>query len=244
MEFSRQENGSGLSSPSPGDFPDPGIEPTSPALAGRFFTSEPQGKPPRMNTRYSLWSSRKDLPVALSGWEEEYPPCGVVVLVTQSCPALCDPVDCAPPGSSVPGILQARILEWTAIPFSRKHSPNLLHTEAVFPGVRTLKHNSEILFQQDEGNSCLLQLFPGSSAGKESTCNAGDPGSIPGSARSSGEGIGYPLQYSWASLVAQLVKNPSAMRETWVWYLGWEYPLEKGKATHSSILAWRIPWTV
>ena len=47
-----------------------------------------------------------------------------------------------------------------------------------------------------------------------------------------------------SSLVAQLVKNPPAMRETWVWSLGWEYPLEKGKATHSSILAWRIPWTV
>ena len=58
--------------------------------------------------------------------------------------------------------------------------------------------------------------FPHSSVGKESTCNAGDPGSIPGLGRSPGEGIGYPLQYSWASLVAQLVKNPPAMRETWV----------------------------
>ena len=61
--------------------------------------------------------------------------------------------------------------------------------------------------------------------------------------RSSGKGIGYPLQYSWASLVAQLVKNPPAMRETWVQSLGWEDPLEKGKATHYSILAWKIPWT-
>jgi len=52
--------------------------------------------------------------------------------------------------------------------------------------------------------------FPGSSAGKESTCNAGDPGSIPGSGRSPGEGIGYPLQYSWASLVAQLVSACNA----------------------------------
>jgi len=67
---------------------------------------------------------------------------------------------------------------------------------------------------------------------------------IPGSGRSSGEGIGYPLQYSWASLVAQLVKNPPAVWETWVRCLGWEDPLAKGKATHSSILAWRIPWTV
>ena len=67
---------------------------------------------------------------------------------------------------------------------------------------------------------------------------------IPGSGRSPGEGIGYPLQYSWASLVAQLVKNLPAMWKTWVRPLGWEDPLEKGKATHSSILAWRIPWTV
>ena len=67
-----------------------------------------------------------------------------------------------------------------------------------------------------------------SSAGKESACKAGDLGSIPGLGRSPGEGIGYPLQYSWASLVAQLVKNPPAMRETWVQSLGWEDPLEKG----------------
>ena len=63
--------------------------------------------------------------------------------------------------------------------------------------------------------------------GKESACNAGDPGSIPGSGRSAGEGIGYPLQYSWASLVAQLVKNPPAMWETQVGSLGWVDPLEK-----------------
>ena len=71
--------------------------------------------------------------------------------------------------------------------------------------------------------------------------NAGDPGSVPGYGRSPGEGIGYPLQDSWGSLVAQLIKNPPAMRETWVQSLGWEDPLEKGKATYSSILAWRIP---
>ena len=86
--------------------------------------------------------------------------------------------------------------------------------------------------------------FPGSSAGKESACNAGDSGSIPGSGRSAGEERDYPLQYSWASLVAQLVKNLPAMQETWVQSLGWEDPLEKGMATHSSIPAWRIPWTV
>ena len=67
---------------------------------------------------------------------------------------------------------------------------------------------------------------------------------IPGSGRSTEEGIGYPLQDSRASLVAQLVKNLPAMQETWVQSLGWENPPEKGKATHSSILAWRIPWTI
>ena len=119
-------------------------------------------------------------------------------------------------------------------------------------------------------------------AGKESACNAGDPGSIPGSGRPIGERIGYPLQYSWASLVAQLVKkihlqfrrpgfslwvgkipwrrgrlptpvflgfpcgsagkkNPPAMGETSVQSLGWEDALEKGKATHSNVLACTIP---
>ena len=84
----------------------------------------------------------------------------------------------------------------------------------------------------------------GSSAGKEFTCNAGDPGSIPGSGRSPGEELGYPRQYSWASLVAQLIRNLPAMWETWVRCLGWEDPLEKRKATHSSVLPWRIPWTI
>ena len=67
---------------------------------------------------------------------------------------------------------------------------------------------------------------------------------IHGSGRSTGEWIGYPLQKSWDSLVAQLIKNLPAMWETWVRSLGWEDPLEKGKATHSSILTWRIPWTI
>ena len=87
----------------------------------------------------------------------------------------------------------------------------------------------------------IAQGFPDSSVGKESTCNAGDPSSIPGLGRSAGEGIGYPFQYSLASLVAQLVKNPPAMWEIWVQSLGWEDSLEKGTATYSSILAWRIP---
>ena len=64
---------------------------------------------------------------------------------------------------------------------------------------------------------------------------------IPGLGRSPGDGIGYPLHYSWPSLVAQMVKNLPAVWETWVQYLGWEDCLEEGMATHSSILTWRIP---
>ena len=75
--------------------------------------------------------------------------------------------------------------------------------------------------------------FPGRSAGKESTCNAGDPSLIPGSGRSPGEGLGYSLQYSWTSLVAQMVKYLPAMKETQVRSLGQEDPLEKG-----------MPWTL
>ena len=75
----------------------------------------------------------------------------------------------------------------------------------------------------------VLWGFPCSSAGKESACNAGDPSSIPGLGRSAWEGISYSLQYYWASLVAQLVKNPPATQETWVQSLGWEDPLEKGR---------------
>ena len=90
--------------------------------------------------------------------------------------------------------------------------------------------------------------FPGSSAGKESACNAGDSDLIPGSGRAPEEGISYPLQYSWASLVAQMVKNPPAKLETWVQSLDWKDPLEEDMAMHSSLLAWRIlmagysPW--
>ena len=84
-------------------------------------------------------------------------------------------------------------------------------------------------------------VFPGSSAGKESACNVGDPSLIPRSGSHPGDRIGYPLQYFWASLAAQTVKNLPAVWETCVRSQGQEDPLEKGMATHSSILAWRIP---
>ena len=82
--------------------------------------------------------------------------------------------------------------------------------------------------------------FPDSSVGKESVCNAGDPSSIHELGISPGKETGYPLQYSWASLVAQKVENLPAMQESWVPSLSWLDLLEKGMATHSSILAWRI----
>ena len=78
---------------------------------------------------------------------------------------------------------------------------------------------------------------------QEFVCNARDSSSIPGSGRLPGEGIDCPLQYSWASLVAQMVKNLPAVQETWFQSLGQKDPLEEGMATYSSILAWRIPWT-
>ena len=95
-----------------------------------------------------------------------------------------------------------------------------------------------------KGQAPVFLGFPCGLAGKESTCNAGDLGLIPGFERSPGEGTGYPLQYSSASPVAQLVKNSLAVQEIWVQSLGWEDPLEKVIATYSNILAWRIPLTV
>ena len=85
--------------------------------------------------------------------------------------------------------------------------------------------------------------LPGGSVVKNVAAMQEDPGSISGSRRSPGEGIGYPLQFSWASLVAQMVKNMPAVQEIWVQSLGWEDPLEEGMTTYSSILALdRGPW--
>ena len=101
------------------------------------------------------------------------------------------------------------------------------------------------LKRQEETNyKCQIFSFFDSSVGKESPCNAGDPSSEPWLRRFPGEVIGYPPQYSWASLMAQLVKNPPITQETCVQSQDWEDPLEKGKATHSNILAWKFPWTV
>ena len=111
-----------------------------------------------------------------------------------------------------------------------------LLSEPQFPHLKN-GNNDSSHFRASDRSHFSYQGFPASLVGQEFTCNAGDPSAIPGLGRSTGEGIGYPLQYCWASFVVQLVKNPPAMWETWVRSLGWEDPLEKGKATHSSILA-------
>ena len=103
---------------------------------------------------------------------------------------------------------------------------------------RATKHSSllpSLYLCSDHSTICLSPFYllstgvPGGSAGKESACNAGDPGSIPGVGKSPGEGIGNPVQYSWASFVAELVKNLPGKWETWIPCLGWEDPLEKGR---------------
>ena len=125
----------------------------------------------------------------------------------------------------------------------------IIQSSVVFEQSSTVHCNGKAYFYFFLKNSFIFGFagslgFPGGSVGKEFDCNAGDPGSIPGSGGFAGEGIGYPLQYSWVSLVAQLEKNLLAMWEIWIRSLGWEDLLEKGKTTHPTILAWRIPWTV
>ena len=117
----------------------------------------------------------------------------------------------------------------------------ILRTLMWFVAKFTVERNAHSQLKVSENKNVNVLGFPDSSAGKESACNAGDPGLIPGLGSSPGEGIGYPLQHSWASWVAQMVKNLPAVWETWVQSLGWEDPLEEGMATYSSILAWRIP---
>ena len=131
------------------------------------------------------------------------------------------------------------------IPWRKGCQPTLVLVLGESHGQRSLEATVHRFTQRWTQLSNLACMHPpDSSVGKESSCNAKEPSSILGSGRSSGERIGYALQYSWASFVGHLVKNPPTMQETWVQYLGWENSMEKGKATHFSILAWRIPWTV
>ena len=124
----------------------------------------------------------------------------VLCLVIQSFLNLCNPMDYSLPSSSVHGNSPGNNTGVGCLALLQRNLPNL----GIEPRSPTVQADS------------LPAEPPGNPSGSESACNAGDPDSIPGSGKSAGEGIGYPLQYSWASLVSQLVKNPLAMQETWV----------------------------
>ena len=133
--------------------------------------------------------------------------------VAQSCPTLCDPMDCSPPGSSVHGILQQEY--WSGLPFP---SPGDLPNPGIKPRSPALQ--ADTLPSEPPGNTTIQKHQFFSSAF-----------------------FIVQLSHPLASLVAQMVKYLPAMWETRVQPLGQEDPLEKGTATHSRILAWRIPWT-
>ena len=147
-------------------------------------------------------------------------------------------MDCSPPGSSVHGILQARILEWVAIPFS-----SCLQS---FPASRSFQNKSQSFASggQSIGVSASASVLP---TNIQDWFPLGWTGLIclqsKGLTRVFSNTTAQKHQFFSTSLVAQKVKNMPAMLETQVWSLGWEAPLEKGMATHSSIHAWRIPWT-
>ena len=137
--------------------------------------------------------------------------------VAQSCLTLCNPHGRQP----------ARLL----CPWDCPGKSTGVGCHCLLPQYRRHQFNSwvrKICWRRDRLPTPIFLGFPCGLAGKESSCKTGDPSLIPGSGISPGEEIGYPLQYSWASLVAQLVKNPPAMQETPVRFLGWEDLLEKG----------------
>ena len=173
------------------------------------------------------------------------------------------PKGCSPPGSSVHGLLQAKTMEWVTISFSRgscwprdwtrvsciagKFFTNWATREDLYHLHLSLDKTFRLLLCLAYWKQCCYKHckgFPRISGSKESGCDAGDYSSIPGLGKSTRKGMGYAFRSFWAPLVAQLVKNPPAMWETWVQSLGWENPLEEGMAIHSSLLAWRIPWSV
>ena len=182
------------------------------------------------------------------------------MLVARSCLTFCNSVDCSLPGSSVHRILQARILEWVAITFSR------VSIEGNMRNISCLSdrnHIALLLGQKSFINFVFKKFFPTRGNSSNSvfpilvevfvfifekswilfrlvSLSAKFKDWIRWSLTLL---ICLKLYISWASLMVQLVKNPPSMQETWIWSLGWEDPLEKGKATLSSILSWRIPWT-
>ena len=224
MEFSRHEYWSGLPFPSPGDLPNPGIEPRSPALWADTLLSEPRGNPrinythphfldipylaqPDYMCHFTLSNSRNEETMAPSA----------LPLVTWLKPAVYKDIY-----HSLYFFISLFIYLFGCTGFS-------LLCGLFFSCGKQGLLSSYSVWASHCGGFSRCRGFPGSSVGKESACNAGDPSSIPGLGRSAGEGIGYPLQYSWTSLVAQLVKNPPAMWETWVQSLGWKRCPGEGK---------------
>ena len=181
MGFSRQEYWSGLPFPSPGDLPDPGIETRSPAFQADALTSEPPGKP-KCKTRYYKTPRGKHRQNTLWHESQQYFLGSV---------------------SSGQKKKKAKTNKWDLIKLR-----SFLHSKGNhIQNKRTTYWTRENFCKGYYWQGLNIQFlqntsgFPHSSVGKESACNAGNPGSIPGSGRSAGEGIGYPPQYSWASLV-------------------------------------------
>ena len=162
------------------------------------------------------------------GWQSR--PC-VRAKSLQSCLTLCDPMDCSSPGFSVHGILQARILERDAIPSSWRSSWPRDRTQASYISCIGRK----VLYKQHH----LGSPNPDPTTWQMGTLTKLLISSSPVSSCSKG----WEFHLVWASLVVQTVKNLPAMQKTWVWSLHQEDPLKEGMAIHSSILAWRIPWT-
>ena len=192
-------------------------------IAGRFFTTEPRGKP-SLNNIQSWWNvkiyTRGRSPCTQNHILYIRPKRLLISLVVQSVKRLLAMRDTWVRSLGREDPLEKEMaahsstLAWK-IPWMEE--PGGLQSV----GLQRVGHNWATSLKR-------LLSFRHSSVGKESTCNPGDPGSIPESGRSAREGTGYPLQYSWAFLVAQTVKNPPAMQETWVRFLGREDPLEKG----------------
>ena len=243
MGFSRWEHWSALPCPSPRAHPDPGIKLESPALAGVFFATEPPGKPTGSHrcVKFILFFScftNRCLKLILVFFPYFFHLICSKICSGPSQSAICFLVFTLP---GFPGGSDSKESAWDVGDLGSI----LGWGDPLEEGMAT--HSSILAWRIPMDRGAWQATVPGvtksNSAGKESACNARDWGLIPGWGKSSGEGIGNPLQYSWASLVALVVKKPPAMQETWVWSLGWEDSLEEGTVTHSSILAWRIPWT-
>ena len=176
------------------------------------------------------------------------------VLIAQLCSTLCDPMECSPPGSSVHGILQERLLEGLLVPYPgdlpdpgiKRWSPKLQVDSLPYepPGKPSQKHEEKLTYTYSHTHSYLRKLCKRRIQGWAQVLSGN--GSWTRLLDKSDRKASLPsMQFLWhlwvRPLVVQSVKNPPPMRETWLWYQSCEDPLKEDTATHSSILAWRIP---